>query len=295
MRVSATFLSFAFVSAAWAKARQQDYLQMNGVEYYGAGIPESTYKELVDKFRYSSSAYAIMCLKPNNHTLVTSFNDFVTDTQGFVARDDEKREIVAAFRGSTSLRDAFTDIQVRLISFVSPGVTAPIAVRVHTGFLASWNAVAPTVISAIQAQLLTHPDYSIISTGHSLGGSLASLAGVALAQNFKNVPVKLFTYGQPRTGNPAYAAFANDTLGEGNIFRSVHTRDGVPKIIWKSWGYRHHGIEYWQTKDPSSASVVRKCDPSGEDPTCSASVPTNFLNFEHIHYFDIYSSTPFCW
>jgi len=39
------------------------------------------------------------CPKPNGKTLVHQFSKKLTDTQGFIARDDEKKEIVVALRG----------------------------------------------------------------------------------------------------------------------------------------------------------------------------------------------------
>jgi hypothetical protein len=134
-------------------------------------------------------------------------------------------------------------------------------------------------------------------------------------------PLRLFTYGQPRTGNFAYAKFVNDAVGVENIYRSVHTQDmygylfrphwiisliqylsSVPVLIPKlgQLGYYHHGTstillflrplltlddltatEYWQTPDPSSPATTKKCDASGEDPSCSAGVPPNLINDDH--------------
>lgn len=40
------------------------------------------------------------------------------------------------------------------------------------------------VSSVFRSQLATHPGYSIVTTGASIGGALASLAGITLQQNF---------------------------------------------------------------------------------------------------------------
>ena len=39
-------------------------------------------------------------------------------------------------------------------------------------------------------------------------------------------PLRLYTYGQPRTGHPNYALLLNREVGSRNIYRSVHTWDG---------------------------------------------------------------------
>lgn len=50
----------------------------------------------------------------------------------------------------------------------------------------SWDSISPEVLLAIGSQLTMHEDHSVITTGHSLGGSLALLAAVSLRQNFKD-------------------------------------------------------------------------------------------------------------
>ncbi|KAF9048377.1 alpha/beta-hydrolase, partial [Hymenopellis radicata] len=177
--------------------------------------------------------------------------------------------------------------------FASPGVSSPTGTQVHEGFLKSWNSVAETVISAVRSELDANPGYDLVTTGHSLGASLASIGGISLQENFPNLPVRMYTYGQPRTGNANYAAFVNAQMGS-RVFRNVHTTDGVPTIIPTSLGYAHHGVEYWQSPDPASPSTVTVCDPAGEDPTCSASIPSGGINAAHRIYFGIPLGTSFC-
>lgn len=57
----------------------------------------------------------------------------------------------------------------------------------------------------MQAQLKQYPGYAPISTGHSLGGALCSIASVSLVHNFPSL--KAYSLGQFRTGNPSYAAY----------------------------------------------------------------------------------------
>ena len=117
------------------------------------------------------------------------------------------------------------DADLVLVPFSSPGVSSSLAsgVNAHQGFLGAYNSVANSVISTVKSQLKKYPSYSLISTGHSLGAALASLGGVSLASNFPNSKLRVFTYGQPRTGDPGYAALAEKLIGSGNLYRAVHT------------------------------------------------------------------------
>jgi len=256
-------------------------------------VSQDVFDDLVFYFQYASSAYSDTCANPNGNTLITEFSEPVTDTQGFIARDDTRKEIVVVLRGSSSDIDDVIDLEIALIPFVSPGVSAPLGAAAHTGFLTAWNSVAHQVISTVRSQLDEHPGYALVSSGHSLGGALSSLAGISLQQNFPDSSVRMFTYGQPRTGNPIYASFVNDNFGS-NAFRGTHTSDGVPTIIPRILGYRHHGIEYWQNPDPASAATTKQCAADGEDPTCSASIPSGGINAPHSIYFGITAGTTFC-
>ncbi|ETW78687.1 Lipase, class 3, partial [Heterobasidion irregulare TC 32-1] len=221
------------------------------------------------------------------------FTNVLTDTQGFIARDDTRKEIVVALRGSSSVTDFVTDAQILLENFQSNGTSPPAGTTAHSGFLNAWNSVASKVVSVVRSQLASHPGYTIVTSGHSLGGSLSSLAGITLQQNFPSSPIRTYTYGQPRTGNDKYAFWVNDIFGA-NAFRVVHTTDGVPTMIPTVLGYRHHGVEYWLTQDPASATITKQCAADGEDPTCSASVPSQGIDVAHTLYFDILALTPFC-
>jgi hypothetical protein len=87
---------------------------------------------------------------------------------------------------SSSITDFVTDATFVLKNYTSPGVTPPCIslssltywwyiltlvqysadVTAHSGFLDSYNAVAPGIISTVKAQLTAHPDYALVSTGH---------------------------------------------------------------------------------------------------------------------------------
>ncbi|KIY66428.1 alpha/beta-hydrolase [Cylindrobasidium torrendii FP15055 ss-10] len=213
------------------------------------------------------------------------------NVHGYVARDDEKKELIVAMRGSGSVVDILLDTAVALVPFISPGVThLPSGVCVHSGFLIAWNAVALQILAILKEQFYIYEikGYSLVAAGHSLGGSLASLATVALKENFPEHTMRCYTYGAPRTGNKEFADYFNATFGE-NACRVVHSSDGVCTIIPRSFGYHHHGVEYWQQDEENTV----KCSGEGEDPRCSCK-NTGGVNTAHMEYFGIIATTPFC-
>ncbi|KAF9482264.1 alpha/beta-hydrolase [Pholiota conissans] len=247
------------------------------------GIDQATYNDLERYTKYSSAVYQLICPSPLGNKLVKSFD--ISATQGFVVRDDSRKEIIVAFRGTLEIADAFVDLQILFTPLKSTGLSGFGDAQVHTGFLFAYNVVASTVLSTVKAQAAAYPSYKIIATGHSLGGATASLAAVSIKSALPNATVKLYTYGQPRVGNAAFATYVENLIGTDNIFRAVHTYDGVPTILFKVLGYRHFATEYWNFQDSASPARVKKCT-GGDDPTCSDSIPSTFINPAHLLYFN---------
>ncbi|KAF9522842.1 alpha/beta-hydrolase [Crepidotus variabilis] len=256
-------------------------------------ISEDLYKNLIHYFKFASSAYATVCPRPNGKKLITPVSNPGTDVGGFIARDDDRKEIIVSLKGSASITGAVLDAQVLLVPFLCPGCKLPSGIRVHSGFLAAWDSIVAEVAPIVEYQLSSHEGYGLITVGHSLGGSIALLAAVHFKEKHSDYSIKTYSYGAPRTGNKWFADYVNSQFGE-NAFRVVHGNDGVPTIIPMSLGYHHHGIEYWQREDPSCGKTTVKCDANGEDTTCSASIRSQGINSAHWEYFGILATTPFC-
>ncbi|RDB16774.1 putative feruloyl esterase A [Hypsizygus marmoreus] len=246
------------------------------------GISQAVFDDLVRYTKYSSAVYQWICPTPLGNTLVEKFIN--SGTQGFVVRDAARKEIVVAFRGSLEVIDALIDIHIIMTPLKSTGITAVGDSYVHSGFLFAYNVVATDVLRIVKSQVAANPGYTVVVTGHSLGGSVASIAALSIRAALPSVPIKLYTYGQPRTGNAAFASLVESRIGGTNIFRAVHTSDGVPTILFKIFGYRHFATEYWNFRDSATPANVRKCS-GGDDPDCSDSIFSGGVNIQHVSYF----------
>jgi len=169
--------------------------------------------------------------------------------QAYAARTDES--IVVAFRGTEPnvLRDWYTDFDARLD-------TCPLgdgAGRVHDGFWRGVDGIWP----ALRAQLAAwsgSPALPIWLCGHSLGGALALVAALRLQTDAALVGrlAGVYTYGQPRVGDAAFASFANSLLGP-RYFRFVNDLDIVPHVPPAMVSdYRHAGVLVYFDKDGSA-------------------------------------------
>ena len=163
----------------------------------------------------------------------------------------------------------------------------------------------------------SYSGYSYLYTGHSLGGALAVLAALETYTNgYLDAPPTVYTYGQPRVGNQAYAESLNANLP--NLYRAVHNKDIVPHIppmidfnlaalpqqdqfilysgqqeendvvvskFGLFWGPRHGGREIWYNQD--FTSFIRCSLTESEDVACSDSLTIDYSIEDHLHYFGV--------
>lgn len=65
--------------------------------------------------------------------------------------------------------------------------------KVHEGFWNTWETVASDVISQIESALSSYPDYTLVTTGHSLGGALAAIAATVFRASGYTVQLVCFS------------------------------------------------------------------------------------------------------
>ena len=165
--------------------------------------------------------------------------------------------IVVAFRGSLSLQDWIDDLKnVKLVDH-----SACAGCQVGDGWLDTVQSLQDGVTAAILNISSQFPNAPIIITGHSLGAAVAPLFLVELARThpdlYARVVFPLYTFGQPRVGNRAFAQYANSHLPE--WFRVVHHDDPVPHLPPHDFGFEHMAREVWYVYERYQYSRMRAC------------------------------------
>lgn len=145
---------------------------------------------------------------------------------GFIAESDS--QIVIVFRGTSTTSDWISDAIARQTDY-------PYAKEgglVHQGFLDIYQSARKQIVTAMSK---LSPQKQLYLTGHSLGGSLATLCAADLATNTKFRDPSVYTFGSPRVGNTTFAGQFNRKTGP--HYRVYNRNDMVPSLpplVYKS-------------------------------------------------------------
>ncbi len=176
-------------------------------------------------YRHESGGMARLdvALAELGFTAATGFSDRRSGTQAFATLDAQGSAWIA-WRGTHVA--SWTDVPVDLSAW---RVAWDGEAKVHAGFRWAYRRLA----GPIAVWLAGNPHASLITTGHSLGGALATLLAADRPE------AELVTFGSPRVGNPAFAKrFAGRSAR-----RYAAGCDGVASVPWPWLGYAHVGDE----------------------------------------------------
>lgn len=209
--------------------------------------------------------YAILCQKVYENFSTIQFDGIAvkpilitepkTDTQCAILTDGTSATIV--FRGSDSSEDWETDFDstlertqfdqkvIRELIVAPQEKTYPYAgssssgALMHRGFVAAYFSVRDQIHDYIRNSAVS----SVVATGHSLGGALATLCAVDIQYNFSDkVTIEAYTYGAPNVGNDGFRDSYNQRVP--NSYRVIHGMDLVPELPRWWQGYRSVDKEF---------------------------------------------------
>jgi hypothetical protein len=192
-----------------------------------------------DYYYYSETSHKSL-LKKNFSSLLMAFftgAEVVIDLQFMYLKKIDKvtgkNLITIVFRGSKEPEDWMTNFALKETDFLKRG-------RVHQGFYHSFQLFIETLRvnskredNNISADIFEDVDNfnetsSVILTGHSLGGALATLTSCFLVESgIKSENIEVYTFGAPPVGTEEFCDFYNNKL---NIHRIVNQGDVVPKL-----------------------------------------------------------------
>lgn len=196
----------------------------------------------------------------SNFQYYETLYDKSTDLLGYTGVDQTKKQLYVIFRGSASLTNWLDDAEVLQVSYDTfPDCNC----KVHNGFYKSATNIYSQVEDSLNDMLDIFPSYDIIVTGHSYGAAVAQLVAMELIS--RKYTISVYNYGQPRIGNPTYAAFVNTKLS--NSWRITHHKDMVPHVPPVTGLDYYHSCREVYEDEKHTLHICSDVD--GEDPTCA--------------------------
>jgi len=182
-----------------------------------------------------------------------------TGLQGYIGILPSSESVHVVFRGSSSAKNWIDDFIVVKTNYT----TFPDCMcDVHKGFYVSALSVADQTVNTVINLLIDNPTYSVITTGHSYGAGVAQFVSMELLAN--GIPNQVYNYGQPRTGDPKFAAFYNKHMTD--YWRFTHNADIVPHVPPIKMNYIHScGEVFEDVNGLLSFCSENEC----EDPNCA--------------------------
>ncbi|KAJ1719527.1 hypothetical protein LPJ53_005719 [Coemansia erecta] len=268
-------------------------VELSSLEHWGH-YAAATYQRFEDWSACTACQFTDIRSSVLNATWSTALPAF---SRGYVAIQEERREITVAFRGTTHIMDALSDVQLLQSPWPADRRSGS---RVHTGFLLAYLSARPHVLGALE-RISADPmyaEYSLCFVGHSLGGAQATLAYIDYMSRFEKAQLilpRLVTFGAPRVGNAQFAALVGGSSpksGESlDALRVVHEMDIVPHLPRSLYPghYVHSDREVWaRDGDSGNSTELILCQPSSSpdgDPGCSSGTsPLQWSIRDHMVY-----------
>jgi predicted lipase len=145
--------------------------------------------------------------------------------------------LLLSFSGTMYISEWIEDLDFTQVNPTS--ITNNTDIMVHKQHYKMYNSMRDELINFVKN--IGDSNTLFVITGHSLGGSLASICFLDLILNNISPNKILYTFGAPRTGNSTFSNIISQNIS----FRIANTADIVPDLplaITGDYIYEHYGI-----------------------------------------------------
>jgi hypothetical protein len=139
----------------------------------------------------------------------------------FIAVHHDKKQVVLAIKGTSSLSDVLTDIIGKAIPHTHDG---GLEIRYHEGMYVAAKMMLDDTLHMIE-NFFIPKDYKIVVCGHSLGAGVSSLLGMLLKQHLPDLKLQVYAF-----ATPACCSYDASTDCNDYITSVVNNNDCVPRM-----------------------------------------------------------------
>ncbi|KAG0615812.1 hypothetical protein M758_5G068700 [Ceratodon purpureus] len=241
------------------------------------GLEKEAKRQMFQSAESAVEAWAMLATSLGGQSFVKSEFEKIcflenrrTDTEVAIWRDVKRRRLVFAFRGTeqTKWKDLSTDMNVIPVGFNPERIGGDFKeeVMVHGGFLNAYDSVRRRLLTLLQASIGVSDidndpaqSWQVYSTGHSLGGALATLFALELSSSKLakkgHIRVTMYNFGSPRVGNKRFADMYNQAIKDS--WRVVNHRDIIPTVP-RLMGYCHVAHPIYLSAGGLSDAIIER-------------------------------------
>jgi len=149
----------------------------------------------------------------------TYLND--TNNRSFCYIFYNKEKIDICFKGTSNINDIYTNMDICPKSLFNDS-----KIKIHKGFLKKYLFLKNKILNIIKEN--ENNKKEITFSGHSSGGSIATIAALDYSINNKNRIIKCYTFGAPIIGNSYFIKELNKNIN--NSYRIINEFDIIPYL-----------------------------------------------------------------
>uniref|UniRef100_A0A7E4VYW1 Lipase_3 domain-containing protein n=1 Tax=Panagrellus redivivus TaxID=6233 RepID=A0A7E4VYW1_PANRE len=187
---------------------------------------------------------------------------------GYLAYSKSEKTIYLVFKGYESANHADAQYKYTQVNWPNAIKIKDKTVNVNPYFYSALKRLMETGMERDVTKVIQkYPRFALWITGHSLGGSLASIAAGVVAHK-RYAPsnnVYLVTFGEPKTGDLEFARTIESIYSK-RSWRVTHRNDIVPaqasQVLKPSPHdpFVHHNREYWYNNTMTPREMYIVCD-----------------------------------
>eukprot|EP00345_Euplotes_harpa_P012622 CAMPEP_0168342726 /NCGR_PEP_ID=MMETSP0213-20121227/15581_1 /TAXON_ID=151035 /ORGANISM="Euplotes harpa, Strain FSP1.4" /LENGTH=235 /DNA_ID=CAMNT_0008349709 /DNA_START=206 /DNA_END=913 /DNA_ORIENTATION=+ len=215
-----------------------------------------------------------------------------------ILKRDSTKQLFIGYSGTRDTQQLITEILEAFPVFYDIHPEATDALVFDYFYKHYLNGFRDDILKFLPGILDAYPKYNVIFTGHSLGGAMTVHSATDFVLNGcgQNRTVSIYTFGQPRVGNPGFTDAISPKIN--GWFRVAHNKDLVAHIPPCLPGIEvpceHDGLlPFYPYHAPEEIFYdeqfenYKECSVTdGEDKNCSDSLISDSIP-DHLVYFGI--------